>query len=247
MSRATQALQALTAFHMLVFALPGLTQSPLPKDNQEFTDEDFEKFFGLMVDGQISIEKNVKRCATEEVGFTFTGAGLQHSAEPTRINYNVTKLDMTVDGRPFRSKYRNATFGEWTGQVFKPLCGGLYSITVDYSVTLPKRANPRDTTVQIYLQREGDTRPGLMVMENHPSGSDGYATGSATVILPLATGDEVSTWSVLSGKQKELLIESVAISGYKISHLAELTGAFDQTSWTDDMKSLGSSLGAQLP
>ena len=221
-------------------------RSPLPIDNQTFTDEDFEKFFGLLEDGKITIEKNEQRCAKEEVGFTYTGANLEQPAAATRIDYNVTKLEMTVDGRPFRSKYRNATFGEWTGQVFKPLCGGLYTFTVEYAVQLPKRTDPRDISVQIYLHREGDIRPGYMVSESHPNGAKDYATGQATVVLPLATGDEVSTWSV-AANGKAIAIESVVISGYKVAHLPEMIRAFDQTAWADDMKILGSRLGAQMP
>ena len=222
-------------------------KSPLPKDNQEFTDEDFQKFFGLLEDGKITQKKNEQRCANEKVGFTYTGANLEQTGAPTRIDYNVTALDMTVDGRPFRSKYRNATFGEWTGQVFKPLCGGLYSFAVDFAVKLPKRTDPRDISIRIYMQRKGDQRPGLMVMEAHPSGSDGYATGHASIVLPMATGDEVSTWSALNNGKDELLVESISITGYKISHLPELTRDFDQTAWSDDMKALGSRLGAQMP
>ena len=241
------AMRWLPVITTLCLSMPALARSPLPMDNQEFTDEDFQKFFGLLEDGKITQEKNEQRCAEEQIGFSYTGGSLEHSSEATRIDYNVTKLEMSVDGRPFRSKYRNATFGEWTGQVFKPLCGGLYSFTLEYAVTLPKRADPRDISVHIYLQREGDTRPGLMVMESHPSGSKGYATGHSSVVLPLATGDEVSTWTTLDGKLQNLTIESVAISGYKISHLPELTGAFDQTAWTEAMQALGSRLGAQMP
>ena len=231
------------------FALPspaGEHRSPLPIDNQEFTDEDFEKFFGLLEDGKISLEKNEQRCAKEEIGFTFTGANLDHPATATLIDYNVTKLDMSADGRPFRSKYRNATFGEWTGQVFKPLCGGLYSFTVEYAVELTRRTNPRDVSIQIYLLREGDQRPGYMVMESSPSGTKEFATGQATVVLPMATGDELSTWSV-SASGKRIKLQSVAISGYKVAHLPEMIRSFDQDAWASDMQALGSRLGAQMP
>ena len=63
----------------------------------------------------------------------------------------------------------------------------------------------------------------------------------------MATGDEVSTWSALDNGKDELLVESISITGYKISHLPELTGDFDQIAWSDDMKALGSRLGAQMP
>jgi hypothetical protein len=234
----------------LLIALPAFAihaKSPLPIDNQEFTDEDFEKFFGLLEDGKITQANNEQRCADEKLGFSYTGADLIHGASPTRINYNVTALKMSVDGRPFRSKYRNATFGEWTGQVFKPLCGGLYSFSVDFAVELSKRSDPRDISIQIYLQRAGDVRPGLLIMEAHPNGGKGYATGHTSVVVPMATGDELSTWTVHTESGKELLIESVSISGHKVAHLPELTGAFDQKAWSADMKALGSRMGAQMP
>jgi hypothetical protein len=233
---------------IVVYTATGIAaehRSPLPIDSQEFTDKDFEKFFGLLEDGKITAEKNAQRCATEELGFTYTGAGLDHPPEATRIDYNVTKLEMSVDGRPFRSKYRNATFGEWTGQVFKPLCGGLYVFTVEYAVALKGRTDPRDVSIQIYLQREGDRRPGYRVIESHPNGTK-YATGQATVVLPMATGDELTTWSV-AANGKPVIIESVSISGYKIAHLPELVKAFDQEAWSADMTALGSRLGAQMP
>ena len=68
----------------------------------------------------------------------------------------------------------------------------------------------------------------------------------ATVVLPMATGDEVSTWSK-SDIGKPIMFESVAISGYKVAHLPEMIRAFDQEAWSADMKLLGSRLGAQMP
>jgi hypothetical protein len=85
-----------------------------------------------------------------------------------------------------------------------------------------------------------------MVMESHTDGGKDYATGHATVVLPLATGDEVSSWSV-AANGKPVVIESIAISGYKVAHLPEMSGAFDQTEWSADMQALGSRLGAQMP
>ena len=72
---------------IVVYTATGIAaehRSPLPIDSQEFTDKDFEKFFGLLEDGKITAEKNAQRCATEELGFTYTGAGLEHPPEATR-------------------------------------------------------------------------------------------------------------------------------------------------------------------
>jgi hypothetical protein len=235
---------------ILVIALtagPVQARSPLPIDTQEFTQEDFQHFFGLLEDGKITEEKMVEFCADEYLGFTFVGEDLAHSGEAQRIDYNKTGLDMTIDGRPFRSQFRAPSFGEWTREVFKPLCPGLYSFTVNYEVELAKDTKPQDFSLQIYLQREGDTRPGLMLVESHPAGSAEFAAGQATVVVPMATGDEISTWTTIAGDKADRTISSVALSGYKVSHLPELVKAFDMDAWDKAMQEVGSRLGASVP
>lgn len=224
-----------------------LARSPLPIDTQEFTDEDFQHFFGLIEDGGISAEKLAEFCADAHLGFTFVGKELVHEGPKQRIDYNVTALEMTIDGRPFRSKYRSPSFGEWTREVFKPICPGLYSFTVEFEVRLPKRGELQDVSVQIYLQREGDTRPGLLLREAHAGGTGSLATGQATVVVPMATGDEISTWTVIAGDKGSRELTTVAISGYKIAHLPELAKAFSMDGWDEDMRALGSRLGASVP
>jgi hypothetical protein len=222
-------------------------RSPLPIDTQEFTQEDFEHFFGLLEDGKISAEKMVEFCADEYLGFTFVGENLEHKGDKQRIDYNKTALDMTIDGRPFRSQYRAPSFGEWTREVFKPLCPGLYSFTVNYEVTLPKGVKPQDVSLQIFMQREGDTRPGLMLVESHPAGSAEFAAGQASVVVPMETGDEISTWTAIADGKGERVLSSVSLSGHKVSHLPELVKAFDMDEWDQAMRDLGSRLGAAVP
>ena len=234
----------------LFFTLAGVAvqaRSPLPIDTQEFTQEDFQHFFGLLEDGKISADKMVEFCADEYLGFTFVGEALTHAGEAQRIDYNKTALDMTIDGRPFRSQFRAPSFGEWTREVFKPLCPGLYAFTVNYEVQLPKGVNSQDFSVQIYMQREGDTRPGLLLVESHPAGTAEFAAGQATVVVPMATGDEISTWTTIAGDKGERTISSVALSGYKVSHLPELVKDFDMDAWDKAMQELGSRLGAAVP
>lgn len=218
-------------------------QAPLPKDDQEFTDHDFQQFFGLLEDGEITVEKMEQRCVKEQVGFTFTGSALKHSGEMQRIDYNDTGLEMSVEGRPLRSKYKNATTGEWTGAVFKPLCPGLYSVSVDFSATLPKRSDPGDMSLHIFMNREGDIRPGLKVLTTHPGGTPEAAAGHAQVVLALATGDEVSTWTEMTGRKTEHELNSVSISVFKITHLPELTKAFSMEGWAADLEATGFSVG----
>lgn len=236
-----------TVLAIFMFANVVMARSPLPIDTQEFTQENFQHFFGLLEDGKITEEKMVGFCVDEYVGFTFIGENLQHAGERQRIDYNKTALDMTVDGRPFRSQYRAPSFGEWTREVFKPLCPGLYTFTVNYEVNMPKDSKAQDFSLQIYMQREGDTRPGLLLVESHPAGTAEFAAGQATVVVPMATGDEISTWTAIRGDKGERSISSVALSGYKVAHLPELVKAFDMDEWDQAMRDLGSRLGAAVP
>jgi hypothetical protein len=189
----------------------------------------------------------VEFCADEYVGFTFTGADIKHEGERQRIDYNVTALEMTVDGRPFRSQYRAPSFGEWTREVFKPLCPGLYAFTVNFETTFPRGQKPQDLSVQIYMQREGDTRPGLLLMEAHPAGDRKFATGQTTVVIPMASGDELSTWTHMADDESERTLIAVSISGHKVAHLPELVKPFDMKAWDQSMRELGSRLGASVP
>jgi len=222
-------------------------RSPLPIDTQQFTPEDFQHFFGLLEDGKVSAEKMVEFCADEQLGFTLTGADLMHEGERQRIDYNVTALEMTVDGRPFRSQYRAPSFGEWTREVFKPLCPGLYSITVHFEADLPRGQKPENLSVQIYMQREGDVRPGLLVAEGHPAGTRKFAAGQTSVVVPMASGDEISTWTQLLDDEGERTLSRVSINIYKIAHLPELVKPFDMKAWERAMKDVGSRLGAVVP
>ena len=245
----TRAIRLLCAgIFLLLSVMPSAqAKSPLPIDTQEFTPEDFQHFFALIEDGKITAEKMVEFCADEYVGFTFTGADLVHEGERQRIDYNVTALDMTIDGRPFRSQYRAPSFGEWTREVFKPLCPGLYAFTVNFEATLPRGTDAQDLSVQIYMQREGDTRPGLLLVEGHPAGSRKFAAGQTTVVVPMATGDEISTWSVIAGNKDKRTLTAVSISGYKIAHLPELVKPFDMQAWDKAMREVGSRMGASVP
>ena len=82
--------------------------------DEKFTDEDFAKFFGLIEDGKITVEKMNARCAEEIVGFTFAAADPVHEGGPQRVYYNETGMNGTVDGRSLRSRHFNLSLGEWT-------------------------------------------------------------------------------------------------------------------------------------
>ena len=70
---------------------------------EEFTEDDFAQFFGLIVDGKISREKMSERCSQQAIGFTFAGRDLRHEGGPERIFYNVYREDTSIDGRTLRA------------------------------------------------------------------------------------------------------------------------------------------------
>ena len=207
---------------------------------EEFTDDDFAQFFGLIEDGKITREKMNTRCEKKVAGSTFAGKNLRHESEPERIEYNETGLTGTVDKRALRSRHFNLAFGEWTGSVFKPLCAGIWIITVNFSTTDdPTIASEKladQVTVDIYLRQEGEARPGHSVMSAKTRGYGG--NNQMTIALPLHTGDEISTWSEASGENQNRILDRVTFTTYKVGHAEKYMKAFDEKAWADDLTAL---------
>jgi len=212
---------------------------------EEFTDEDFAQFFGLIEDGKITREKMNARCEKEVVGFTFAGAELLHEGGPQRIEYNLTGMNGSVDGRALRSRHYNATFGEWTGAVFKPLCPGMWVVTVDFQVGGTEAGaveSPATTGVRlhVYVRTAGEERPGRSVLRSADVRS-GYG-GHLTIALPLRSGDEVSTWSeavvASADAPSRRTLERVTFTAYKIGHLAKYVEEFDVDAWNAELEAL---------
>ena len=190
-------------------------QSSFAKES--FTEDDFSQFFSLIEDGRIPADKIGERCRTQGIGFTFAGQAIEHTQDRQRIFYNLSREDSSVDGRTLRAKHFNASFGEWTGAVFKPLCPGMYLISVDFSPTPA-------TQIAIYLRRAGEERPGLRVV--------GSAHGHLTLALPLHSMDEVSTWSESATARK---IEQVTLTAVKVQHLEDYVTDIDMDLFTEEM------------
>lgn len=210
--------------------------------DEEFTDDDFAQFFGLIVDGKITKEKMNERCANEIVGFTFSGKDLLHDGDLARVDYNETGLKASVDGRTLRSRHFNATFGEWTGAVFKPLCPGMWVISVDFS-TAPGSADAEekmadDVRLHLYVRRGEEDRPGTSVMQARTAGEGLRGNGHMTIALPLHTGDEVSTYSEAIGTSRKRMLERVTFTAYKTGHLEKYVKDFDVDAWNADLEAL---------
>ncbi len=231
-------LRSLSVAGIVATATLVFVNAPAQSTDEEFTDEDFAQFFGLLVDGKITKEKLNRRCANKAIGFTFAAADLVQEGPPERIEYNETGLKQSIDGRSLRSKHHNAAFGEWTGSVFKPICPGLYVISVDFS-TNGKQGDVASTVlVHLYLRRAGEARPGKRLVTAVKTGPSPRGNGHGTISLPLRTGDEVSTYAESEGAQDRREFESVTFTAYKIAHLDEYVEEFDMEAWGADIEAL---------
>ena len=235
-------------FVLLSLLLTGVAHGQAMAD-EEFTDEDFAQFFGLIEGGKISKEKMNARCEKEVVGFTFAGKDLMHERALERVDYNETGMTGSVDGRALRSRHFNATFGEWTGAVFKPLCPGMWVISVDFAAlegapaavdSSKSEGWAEGVRVLLYVRRAGEQRPGTSVA--HSADIKGDGSGHLTIALPLHTGDEVSTYSqAVSGASDDgmkRLLERVTFTAYKIGHLEKYVEEFNVDAWNAELEAL---------
>ncbi|MBM4197782.1 MAG: hypothetical protein FJ197_11960 [Gammaproteobacteria bacterium] len=203
---------------------------------EEFTEEDFAQFFGLIVDGRITRDKMATRCAREVVGFTFAGADLSHDGGLKRIDYNQTRQARSVDGRALRSRHFNVSLGEWSGAVYKPLCPGLYALSVDFVTADAGRGGATDTSVHVYLRRKGEARPGTRIVTALKPGKQPGA-GHASLVLPLRTFDEISTWSEGADGRRRL-IRQVTFTAHKVDHLEKYVEELDVDAFNRELLEL---------
>ena len=205
-------------------------------DYDDFTPGDFEKFFGLIVDGKITPEKLNGMCSKHKLGFTVEAKDTTIEVPSGRLFYNVSQQLGAVDGRSFRSRYFNASLGEWTGSVFKPICPGLYFFSLDLTASVSQEADS-DLSLHLMLRRPDWERPGKTVATALKASTSLRGGGHTSVVLLMGTGDEVST--IFEGPAQAKL-EVVRLSVHKVTHIEELVQEFDVEVWNQDLKALES-------
>lgn len=214
-------------------------------DYETFTPDDFQKFYGLIEDGKITRDKLNAMCETRPLGFTVEARDVAPETSSARLYYNVSKQHGSIDGRAFRSRYFNASLGEWTGAVFKPICPGLYVFSLDFTAQVSdKSAN--DVSMHLLLRRRGGDRPGKTIATAKKITSSSRGSGYASAVLILGTGDEVSTFYEFVNSDKDARLESVRLSVYKINHLEELVRELDLDARDRDLKALNAGGGSNL-
>jgi hypothetical protein len=227
-----------SAVFVLILTVNGRVHAQSTFAEEEFSEDDFAQFFELIVDGKITKEKMSARCQAQTIGFTFAGENIQHEGDEQRIYYNVSREDTSVDGRTLRAKHSNASFGEWTGAVFKPLCPGLYALTVDFTTADGEGLKADEVIVYAYLRRAGEDRPGRRIAAAFKSGSGVRGNGHATISLPLRSGDEISTWSAAGESRQLRQLRQVTLTAFKIVHLENLVAEIDMDAFTAEVTEL---------
>jgi hypothetical protein len=183
--------------------------------------EDFA-FFNLIKDGKVA-----KHCA---------------SADGNVRAFSVASLNLTLTETHERVRYAdrqfanvNASPGEWNGEVYKTLCPGLYTVSVDYITAAKAGATEGDVTVHIHVWRkaQGGPRPGELAAVAEKTGPGARGTGHATATLVLGTGDEISTHS-LSADGKPRHFERIQLNAFRVHNMPELAADFDLAAWEAD-------------
>jgi hypothetical protein len=185
--------------------------------------EDFA-FFKLIKDGRVAKEDVASHCQTP----------------PARVRaLSTASLNLKLDLNHERVRYVDRQFtnlsfspGQWTGEVYKAVCPGLYNVTVDFIATDKDGATAGDVTVHIHTWRKAAlpdmpafdkpmVRPGELSAVAFKAGPAPKGTGHAQALVALGTGDEISTHS-LSSDGKPRFFERVQLNIALVQHMPEL-------------------------
>ncbi|MBL8631279.1 MAG: hypothetical protein JNM81_16715 [Rhodospirillaceae bacterium] len=183
-------------------------------------------FFDILKDGKADKAAIGKHCGEADGwvrAFTAASVNLAQTTQGQRVAYK-DKQYTNVNANP----------GEWSTQVYKALCPGLYSFTLDYTAAPKDKATSGDVAVQIYVWRKAGTtpRPGELIAVADKTGK-GRGTGHASSTITMNTGDEVSTFAT-SADGKPRFFERIQLNGYRVHHMPQLAADFDNAWWETD-------------
>lgn len=183
-------------------------------------------FFDILKDGKAEKDLIGKHCG-EADGFVRAFSGVSLNLAQKDQGQRVAYKDMQFTNI-------NANPGEWSTQVYKSLCPGLYTFTLDYTAAPKDGATAGDVAVQVYVWRKaGKTpRPGDVVAVADKAGK-GRGTGHAAATIAMNTGDELSTFAV-SADGKPRFFERIQLNGYRVQHMPLLAADFDTVWWEAD-------------
>ncbi len=206
-------------------------------DYDNFRPNDFQKFYGRIDDGKITADQLNQMCENRPLGFTVEAKNVALETSGALLTYNVSNQMGSVDGRAFRSTYFNASLGEWTGAVFKPMCPGLYAFSLDFTAQV-SADSAEDVLMHLLLRRRDGDLPGKTVATAIKTSPPSRSGGHTSVALILGTGDEVSTLVQSSDPATQAHLELARLSIYKINHLPELIRDVDVDARSQELKAL---------
>lgn len=194
--------------------------------------EDFA-FFNLIKDGKVSKEQIATHCETPD--------GKVRALSTASLNLTLEKFHERV---PFKDRqYTNVNFspGEWSGEVYKAICPGLYNVTLDFIAANADGATDGDVTAHIHLWRkaplkegqETQARPGELAGVAFKPGPSAKGTGHASAVVVLGTGDEISIHS-LSPPNTKRHFERIELNVHRIQPMPEFARDFVAAEWDAD-------------
>ena len=190
----------------------------------EKEDEPDFVFFSLIDDnGHVPADIVAEHCANSPRALSVETRDLVHTTPHQRVWFN---------GRQITNV--NANPGEWTGALYKPLCPGLYSFSVDFMTSAEDGATDGEVIVHLHTwHRGGRDRPGeLSAMAVKAPGQD-RGVGHASVIVEMATGDEFSLFTLSPGAEKRRF-ERLQLTAYRVNHIADLARSFNSKVWDQE-------------
>ncbi len=189
-------------------------------------DEDF-LFFNLIVDGKVSKDKIIDHCRGRPTGFSVVAENQSHEGDKIAVQYDAAQVTNI-----------NASPGEWTGSVYKPLCPGQYTFTLDFIASDDDGGNAKDVSVELYLRKRNQERPGRLVAIATLTNARMGGAGHATTMLEMATGDELYTFSS-APKGAKRHFRRVQLSGYKVNDMPEHAADWDDEEWDEELTATG--------
>jgi hypothetical protein len=190
-------------------------------------------FFSLIKDGKVAKDEIARHCESTD--------GRVRALSTASLNLTLAKNHERVKYGDRQFTNVNFSPGEWTGEVYKAICPGLYSVSVDFIATDKDGATAADVTAHIHIWRRGvvdkegkpQGRPGDLAGVAFKAGPAPRGTGHASALLALGTGDEISTHS-LSSDGKPRHFERIELNVHRVQPMPDLARDYVAAEWEAD-------------
>ncbi|MBT5242556.1 MAG: hypothetical protein HOH20_02150 [Rhodospirillaceae bacterium] len=216
-------MNATTALILPWFVAAAMIASPAWAQTDTEEEPDFVFFSLIDENGQVPADVVAEHCANSPRALSVETRDLVHTTPHQRVWFS---------GRQITNV--NANPGEWTGALYKPLCPGLYSFSVDYMTSAEDGATDGEVVVHLHTwHRGGRGRPGELSALAVKAPGQERGVGHASVIVEMATGDEFSLFTLSPGAEKRRF-ERLQLTAFRVDHIADLAQPFDTKVWDQE-------------